>query len=96
MLIFGDSSGNIIISDRNFHISERKHKVFRGEVKGIAYLFDPANHSRQYIIAIGDDSPDDLSAKLYLIKVRFLAGNQCFLLLLIIILSCFRYFRLLK
>jgi hypothetical protein len=77
MLIFGDSSGNIIISDRNFHLSERKHKVFRGEVKGISYLFDPSNHSRQYIIAIGDDSKarvdgvsDDAgNTKLYLIKV---------------------------
>ena len=66
------------MSDRNFHISDRKHKVFRGEVKGISYLFDPANHSRQYIIAIGDDSkpkvdngPDDgSSSKLYLLKVH--------------------------
>lgn len=84
MLIFGDNTGNIIISDRNFHISERKHKVFRGEVKGVCYLFDPSNHSRQYIIALGDDSKskadfpneDVGNSKLYLIKVGQYTGRQ--------------------
>ena len=56
MLMFGDKTGHIILSDRNFHISEKKHKLFRGEVKGLAFLYDPTSHSKQYIVAIGDDS----------------------------------------
>eukprot|EP01038_Epipyxis_sp_PR26KG_P011998 gene11998-16062_t len=56
MLLFGDTSGYISISDRNFHIFEKKHRVFRGEIKGIAYIFDPTNHNRQFIVTIGDDA----------------------------------------
>jgi hypothetical protein len=56
MLLFGDSSGNISISDKNFSCIERKHKVFKGDVKGISYIFDPINPSRQFIITIGDDA----------------------------------------
>jgi hypothetical protein len=82
MLIFGDDNGHIIFSDRNFHISERKHKAFRGEVKGISYIFEglSANQSRQYIIAIGDDSKpraegDAPTPALMLIKVCMYCVN---------------------
>jgi hypothetical protein len=57
MLIFGDESGNITITDRDFHTSaDRKHKIFNGEVKGITYLFDKSNNNRQFIVTIGDDA----------------------------------------
>lgn len=75
--MFGDRTGHITFSDRNFHVSEKKHKLFRGEVKGISYLYDPSNHNRQYIVAIGDDShPSDederSSTPLYLIKAPYI------------------------
>ena len=37
LLLFGDSSGFISLSDRNLHLSW-KHKAFRGPVKGVAYV----------------------------------------------------------
>lgn len=75
MLIFGDESGYITFSDRDFHISERKNKVFKGEVKGLAFIFDPTNNNRQYIITIGDDAKTVyqdgqlISQPMYMIKV---------------------------
>lgn len=54
MLLFGDSTGNISLADRNFKMSW-KTRVFRGEVKGLAYIYDPMNHRKQYIIAVGDE-----------------------------------------
>ena len=56
MLIFGDEFGNIIISDRDFQSTDRKHKVFNGAVLGLSYIFDKTNNNRQFIIALGDDS----------------------------------------
>jgi hypothetical protein len=76
--------GHIIFSDRNFHISDRKYKVFRGEVKALSYLFDSANQNRQYIVAIGDDSKgkNDIASDsaqsgsaLILIKVSYLVDT---------------------
>lgn len=79
MLLFGDGEGHISLSDRTFHISDRKHKAFRGAVCGLTYLFDPNNHKRQYIIAAGDDSKNITEEKredgqvtssaLYIIKI---------------------------
>ena len=54
-LIFGDSLGNVYISDRSTQLSDKKHKLFRGEVKGLAYIYHPQHRQRQYIIAVGDD-----------------------------------------
>ena len=54
-LVFGDAAGCITIADRDFHISERRERAFNGAVSGVAYLFDPKNHAKQFIIAIGDD-----------------------------------------
>lgn len=56
ILVFGDASGNISLSDRNFRFTDRKYKAFRGEVRGLAYLFDRTNHRRQYVVAVGDDA----------------------------------------
>lgn len=56
MLIFGDESGHITFADRDFHVSDRRHKIFKGEVLSLAYLFDPSNSNRQFIFAVGDDS----------------------------------------
>jgi hypothetical protein len=85
MLLFGDSSGFISISDKNFTCIERKHKVFKGDVKGISYIFDPINPSRQFIITIGDDAKQktesyldessSLHSPLYLIKVAILYAS---------------------
>ena len=76
MLIFGDNKGHITFADRDFHISDKRHKIFKGELLGLAYLFDPANSSRQFIFCIGDDSrgSDDNNIDvdippLYMIKV---------------------------
>lgn len=56
LLIFGDELGNIIFADRDLKVSERKHKIFNGEVLGLAYVLDTANQNRQYIVALGDDA----------------------------------------
>lgn len=56
LLIFGDELGNIIFADRELKVSERKHKIFNGEVLGLAYVLDAANQNRQYIVALGDDA----------------------------------------
>lgn len=56
MLLFGDSEGYISISDRTFHIADRKHRAFRGPIRGLSYLFDAVNHRRQYVVALGDDA----------------------------------------
>jgi hypothetical protein len=46
----------VIITDREFQNTDRRHKIFHGEVLHVAYLFDKTNNNRQFIIAIGDDS----------------------------------------
>lgn len=56
MLIFGDEYGNIVISDRDFHSTDRRYKLFNGSVIGLSYLFDKTNNNRQFIIALGDDA----------------------------------------
>ena len=77
--MFGDRSGHVTLSDRNFHVLEKKHKLFRGEVKGIAYLYDTASHSKQFVVTIGDDAPtfgessNERSPPLYFIKVGWCA-----------------------
>lgn len=79
MLMFGDRTGHIIVSDRNFHISGR-HKVFRGEVKGLAYLYDPTSLNKQYIVVLGDDAPPQTDSSgnkpppLYFVKVVWSAN----------------------
>ena len=55
-MVFGTSSGHIVLADRDFHVSDRKYKVFKGEIKGIVLLVDPSNSNKQYVFAIGDDS----------------------------------------
>jgi len=63
MLVFGDANGNISIADHGSQFSEvKKFKAFRGEVKACSYLFDPANHRRQFVIAVGDDSRPRIAA----------------------------------
>lgn len=37
-LIFGDVLGNVFISDRSTQLCDKKHKLFRGEVKGMLSL----------------------------------------------------------
>ena len=72
--MFGDRTGHLIVSDRNFHISGR-YKVFRGDVKGLAYLYDPTSLNKQYIVVLGDDAApqtDSSGSKpppLYFVKV---------------------------
>ena len=56
VLIFGDESGNVSITDRNFTSVERRCKLFKGQISGLAYVYDPSNSNRQYVIAIGDDA----------------------------------------
>jgi hypothetical protein len=56
MLIFGDNKGHITFANQDFQISDRRHKIFKGEVLGLSYLFDPSNSARQFIFSIGDDS----------------------------------------
>ncbi len=53
MLLFGDSNGLIVVTDRDLMSVDKRVKAFRSDVYGIAYLFDLSR--RQYIIAIGDD-----------------------------------------
>lgn len=53
MLLFGDSNGLILVTDRDLLSVDKRVKAFRSDVYGIAYLFDTSR--RQYIIAIGDD-----------------------------------------
>ena len=55
-LIFGDTVGNVFISDRSTQLSDKKFKLFRGEVKGLSYIYHPIHRHRQFIIAVGDDS----------------------------------------
>jgi len=62
VLIVGDSNGNIYIGDHAFQMSDRKYKIFRGQVKGISYILDRQKQSRQYVIAVGDDSRPRTSA----------------------------------
>ena len=78
MLMFGDKFGYLILADRNFHVTA-KHKLFRGEVKGIAYLYDPTSlNNRQHIVVLGDDSQphidgsDSRPPPMYFVKVPFL------------------------
>ncbi len=56
MLVFGDEAGGITLCDRDFQVSSRKERAFRGQVLGLAYLFDPKNPRRQFVLAVGDDS----------------------------------------
>lgn len=72
MLIFGDENGSIILADRDFHINDRRSRVFKGRVRGLAYILDPQKSNRQYIIAIGEDSRSDgtnQNGQVYTIKV---------------------------
>jgi hypothetical protein len=62
MLVFGDANGNIFIADNDFQRNQQKFKAFRGEVKAISYLFDPVNHRRQFVVAVGDDSRPRIAA----------------------------------
>lgn len=63
LLVFGDADGNISIADHNFQgLRGQRFKAFRGEVKDVAYLFDPSNHRRQFIVAVGDDSRPRIAA----------------------------------
>ena len=63
LLLLGDADGNISIADHNFQgLSEQRFKAFRGEVKDVAYLFDPSNHRRQFVVAVGDDSRPRIAA----------------------------------
>jgi hypothetical protein len=77
MLLFGDKHGYLIMCERNFQGSEKKHKLFRGEVKGIAYLYDAVNVAKQYVVVLGDDAQPQYSdtttektQPLYFVKVR--------------------------
>ena len=76
MLLFGDKEGYLIMSERSFQDTDRKHKLFRGAVKGISYMYDPMNISKQYVIILGDDSQPQFSESktekyqpLYFVKV---------------------------
>lgn len=76
MLIFGDKNGFLMMADRNFQVSENKHKLFRGEIKGIAYLYDPSNVTKQFVVVLGDDAQPQYSETstekyqpLYFVKV---------------------------
>jgi len=63
LLLLGDADGNISIADHNFQgLNEQRFKAFRGEVKDVAYLFDPSNHRRQFVVAVGDDSRPRIAA----------------------------------
>lgn len=77
MLLFGDKYGHLIMCERNFQSAEKKHKLFRGEIKGIAFLYDPINIAKQYVIVLGDDAQPQYSETttekhqpLYFVKVR--------------------------
>ena len=61
MLLFGDADGFISLTDRNFNHADRKSKAFRGPVCGLAYVFDSISHSKQFVIAIGDESRSNSS-----------------------------------
>jgi hypothetical protein len=54
MLLFGDAQGGITLADRNFRLLWRHH-AFKGEVKGVAYIYDPSNHNKQFVFAVGDE-----------------------------------------
>eukprot|EP01031_Cornospumella_fuschlensis_P042781 gene42781-52275_t len=83
MLIFGDDIGNILFADQDFRVSDRRSKIFKGKIRGLAYLLDPLQSNRQYIVALGDDFrtgelplqaikvyiASDLSRPLYVINV---------------------------
>lgn len=53
-MLFGDVSGNITLSDRNFNISWT-HKAFSGPVRGVAYVYDIVNPRKQYVISVGEE-----------------------------------------
>jgi hypothetical protein len=76
MLLFGDKYGYLIMCERNFQSAEKKHKLFRGEVKGLAFVYDPVNIAKQYVIVLGDDAQPQYSETttekyqpLYFVKV---------------------------
>eukprot|EP01039_Chlorochromonas_danica_P001618 gene1625-1767_t len=70
MLIFGDDNGNIIFTDRDLRVTERRSKAFKGKVRGLAYLLDPQRSNRQYVIAVGEDfRPYENAPPVYLVKV---------------------------
>ena len=60
-LLFGDVFGNIYVSDRSTELSDKRHKLFRGEIKGLAYIYHPLQRKRQFIIAVGDDSESNIA-----------------------------------
>ena len=63
LLVFGDANGNISIADHDFKgLSDKRFKAFRGEVKAVSYLFDPGNHRRQFVVAVGDDTRPRIAA----------------------------------
>ena len=54
-LVLGDAKGYVYVSDRVAEFGKVKHKIFRGEVKGVSYLYD-AQHKRQFIVSVGNES----------------------------------------
>jgi hypothetical protein len=63
LLVFGDANGNISIADHNLvGLTDQRFKAFRGEVKAVSYLFDPGNHRRQFVVAVGDDTRPRIAA----------------------------------
>lgn len=75
MLLFGDGDGNITLADRNFNVLQRQ-QAFKGEVKGLAYVYDPSNHRKQYVYAVGGNDTAGASTAMqevfYMIKVTFI------------------------
>ena len=70
MLLFGDENGTVHMCDRNLN-TVWKQRVYRGVVKGVAYIYDNGNHRRQFIICVGDDQAKagDSIVLNYVIKV---------------------------
>jgi hypothetical protein len=75
MLIFGDEVGNIIFADRDFNVSEKRTKIYKGAVRGLTYLLDPqkTNNNTAYLFTLGEDHRPG-ETPIYSIKV-FLASD---------------------
>ena len=80
MLLLGDRTGHVYISQRSDQLAERKYKIFRGEVKGLSFVFDILNHRKQYVFAVGDDSrsPDEANQSTYVINNYVIKVISCF------------------
>jgi hypothetical protein len=90
MLMFGDRTGNVIFADRNFKVSGKRHKLFRGKIDNIFYLYDPASHTRQYLVVVGDDAPpiEDPAEALPAYFVKVGPSHTRLLISCITVLSC--------